>query len=163
MITDHKDALVKVVTSVDWRTVGQVAVYAAGVVGAIACGAMVLCGVAVGAAAGFIGYGVRTAGTGEWNPLGAARETAMGGLLGGAQFVGRGLVGAKAYGSSLLGRSSAGFGRAYGGAGVKGRFNQGSLRTGWGWNGRVKKEVFRTTWSTAGHGKRLNHIDWLWK
>jgi RHS repeat-associated protein len=67
-----------------WRGVLKGAVIAASVVGALACGATVVCAVGVGAAAGFGLYAARNAGTSQWSWAGAGRATAFGALGGGS-------------------------------------------------------------------------------
>jgi RHS repeat-associated protein len=61
-----------------------------------------------------------------------------------------------------LGKGSYLFGRG-GQFGQNGIFNQGSIRTGWGWSGTraVGRDVFRTSWSTAGIRTYWNHLDWF--
>jgi RHS repeat-associated protein len=67
-----------------WRGVLKGAVIAASVVGALACGATVVCAVGVGAAAGFGLYAAGNAGTSQWSWSGAGRATAFGALGGGS-------------------------------------------------------------------------------
>ena len=70
--------------SVNWRSIGKWAAIGAGVVGAIACGASIVCGIAVGAAAGAAAYASSNAGTRSFSWGGLATATALGGLGGGA-------------------------------------------------------------------------------
>jgi hypothetical protein len=64
--------------------------------------------------------------------------------------------------SKLLGNGSELFGRG-GKFGQRGVLNQGTIRTGWGWKGSASsgRDVFRTSWSSAGNRTYWNHIDWF--
>lgn len=68
--------------AIPWRKIGKVAVTAAAIGGAIACGASVVCGVAVGVAAGAASYGVSEGGTKQFSLKGVAGSAAVGGLFG---------------------------------------------------------------------------------
>ncbi|WP_112265828.1 PA14 domain-containing protein [Lentzea terrae] len=57
------------------RFAGKMAAWGAGLIGAAACGVSVVCAVAVGAAAGFVGYAAQNAGTSNWKWRDAAGET----------------------------------------------------------------------------------------
>ncbi|MDO5735228.1 MAG: DNRLRE domain-containing protein [Propionibacteriaceae bacterium] len=65
-----------------WRKVFKGVVIAGAVVGALACGASIVCGVAVGAAAGLGTYAAAHAGSSRWKWRGALRATAIGGASG---------------------------------------------------------------------------------
>lgn len=65
-----------------WRTVAKVAVGFAAVAGAVACGASIVCGVAVGAIAGAASYAADKAGTEEFNDREMAKEAILGAGLG---------------------------------------------------------------------------------
>ena len=65
------------------RTIGKGLALTAGVVGALACGASVICGIAVGAAAGAAYYAAKHAGTSQFTYRGLARAAAFGALGGG--------------------------------------------------------------------------------
>jgi hypothetical protein len=64
--------------------------------------------------------------------------------------------------SQRFGKGSQLFGRG-GQFGAKGVFNQGPVRTGWGWKGtsQAGRDVFRTSWSKAGSRSYWNHLDWF--
>ncbi|WP_239393880.1 RHS repeat domain-containing protein [Frankia sp. CiP3] len=64
-----------------WRSVLTFTAVAAGVIGAVACGATVVCGVAVGIAAGAAAYAAENAGTRNWSWTGFGAAAAVGGLL----------------------------------------------------------------------------------
>ncbi|WP_146605870.1 LamG-like jellyroll fold domain-containing protein [Micromonospora craterilacus] len=66
-----------------WRTYAAVGVGVAGAVALGFCAASVVCGVAVGAAAGFGAYAASNAGTRNWSWRGAGIATLTGGLTGG--------------------------------------------------------------------------------
>ena len=76
-----------------------------------------------------------------------------GGAAGAAKFAGSG--------SKLLGNGSRLFGRG-GNFGLKGIFNRGRFRTGWGWQGTKNSgsHVFRSSWSKAGNRTGANHLDY---
>ena len=69
------------------------AVYAGAIVLGVSCGASIICGAFVGAAAGFGGYAARYAGTRRWSWKRAGIETALGGLSGAAMGTGARLAG----------------------------------------------------------------------
>jgi RHS repeat-associated protein len=150
-----------------WRTALAVGITVAAIAGAIACGATVVCAVLVGAAAGAATYAAMRAGTKKFSWGGMAKATALG-ALGGVGRVGAGsALGRLAWKSRTFGINSSRFGRILpkraGGGGTKGTWNTGRVRTGWGWNDRIQKHVFRTSWSTPGNRKPWNHIDWMWR
>ncbi|WP_131785661.1 RHS repeat-associated core domain-containing protein [Protofrankia symbiont of Coriaria ruscifolia] len=68
-----------------WRSVVKWTALAGAVVGAAACGASVVCGIAVGVAAAATAYVAQNAGTSSWSWTGLAVETAVGGVAGGAE------------------------------------------------------------------------------
>ena len=57
-----------------WRNIGKGLAIAGGVLGALACGASVVCGIAVGAAAGAAGVAVISGILGASSPADATRE-----------------------------------------------------------------------------------------
>ena len=65
-----------------WRNVGRAAAITAGVVGAVACGASIVCGIAVGAASAAGAYAFQHAGTSSWSRRGFAQATILGGAFG---------------------------------------------------------------------------------
>ena len=69
---------------------------------------------------------------------------------------------AKLANSNLLGKGSKLFGRG-GQFGQKGIMNQGTVRTGWGWEGTRQSghDVFRASWSKPGNRSYWNHLDWF--
>ena len=75
------------------RRVAAGAVYAGAIVLGVSCGASIICGAFVGAAAGFGGYAARYAGTRRWSWKRAGIETALGGLSGAAMGTGARLAG----------------------------------------------------------------------
>lgn len=87
----------------NWRKAARVGVIGAGIVGALACGASIVCEIAVGAAAGFGVYAARHAGKRSWRWKKAARATAFGavsglGWGGGARAAGMRLVSRREFG-----------------------------------------------------------------
>ncbi|TAK69226.1 MAG: hypothetical protein EPO13_08490, partial [Actinomycetota bacterium] len=140
----------------DWcRTALAVTAVAAGVVGAIACGASVVCGVAVGAAAGLGYYAAHNAGTSSWSWGGAATATGFG-AVGGLGRYGLGALGGRSlYSSRYMGHQSQLFGRKYT-SGIQGSMNQGRLRTGWGWKGPEKTE--QTSSEQAGRHQEIGSL-----
>ena len=77
-----------VVSQVDWgnvaRTAAKVVVVAGAVAAGLACGASIVCGVMVSAAAGAAHYAAANAGTSRWGWGGLGRAAALAGLTGGA-------------------------------------------------------------------------------
>ena len=67
----------------NWRRVARIAIFAAGVAGAVACGAVVLCAVGVGAAAAAAGYAARHAGRRSFRWSDILAQTFVGGASGG--------------------------------------------------------------------------------
>ncbi|WP_297542085.1 PA14 domain-containing protein [Amycolatopsis sp.] len=86
----------------NWRPIVAAVVTVAAAAGAIACGVSVVCGVIVGAAAGFATYAANNAGTKNWSWGAAIRSTVIGGIMG-AVGPGRALKGA----NSSIGRRTA--------------------------------------------------------
>jgi hypothetical protein len=74
-------SLAKVVKK-HWRGIAKVAIVAAGVVGGVACGATVVCGVAVGAFSAAAYYSAGHAGTSSFSYTGLVENTALGGVFG---------------------------------------------------------------------------------
>ncbi len=68
-----------------WRKALKVTVAVGGFFAAAACGASIVCGVAVGAAAGFAYYSASNAGTSRFSTQGAVRATVIGAALGGGE------------------------------------------------------------------------------
>ncbi|MFJ8960857.1 RHS repeat-associated core domain-containing protein [Lentzea sp. NPDC102401] len=64
------------------RLIGKVGAYVAGAVGVAACGVSVVCGIAVGVAAGFAGYASTNAGKSSWSWKEAAVDTGLGAIGG---------------------------------------------------------------------------------
>ena len=65
-----------------WRSIGKGLAIGAGVVGMLACGASIVCGLAVGAAAGAAYYTAKNAWTPNWSTRGLVKATVLGGLGG---------------------------------------------------------------------------------
>jgi RHS repeat-associated protein len=83
-----------------WRKLFKAVAVVGGIVGAVACGASVVCAVAVGAGAAAASYTASKAGTKQWSWKGFATETAIGGALGWATHG----IGTKAAASKSLAR-----------------------------------------------------------
>jgi len=150
----------------NWRTVAKVAAVVGGIAGAAACGATVVCAVAVGAAAGFATYAASNAGTPNWSWRRAAVSTVVGGVSGGAVRA----AGLLAANSSRLGLSSARFGNyslgkiAKPGGTLNNKFR--TLKIGWGVRNPSRipfvrpkySQTFRIGWTSKGVRR---HIDLL--
>jgi RHS repeat-associated protein len=65
-----------------WRGILKGAAIVGGVVGALACGASIVCGIAVGAGAAALAYTASNAGTSHWSWRGLAVNTGIGALSG---------------------------------------------------------------------------------
>jgi RHS repeat-associated protein len=78
--------------TINWRKVGKYAAIGAGIAGAVACGASVVCGIAVGATAAAASYAATNAGTKSfsWKKMGV--NAAVGGTLGAAGGIGQAAV-----------------------------------------------------------------------
>ncbi|WP_322754055.1 RHS repeat-associated core domain-containing protein [Frankia sp. Cas3] len=155
-----------------WRSVLKFTAVAAGVIGAVACGATVVCGVAVGIAAGAAAYAAENAGTSDWSWSGFALSAAVGGLSGGivggtGSVVGTtpalapSRLGAAVFRSRGVGAKSRLFGDVYSGARKSGWLN-GGRKYGLGWSGKSLKPYgirgARTVFRAKFHGR---HIDLL--
>jgi hypothetical protein len=75
-----------------WRGIAKIGVVVAGIAGGIACGATVVCGVAVAAIASAAFYSAVRAGTKQVSYIGLAETTLIGGALGGAGSAATGLL-----------------------------------------------------------------------
>jgi RHS repeat-associated protein len=149
---------------IDWRSVGKWTAIGAGVLGAVACGILVVCAVAVGAVAGAAAYAAEKAGTDQFSWSGLGLSTAIGAASGGIRFPAGSVLGRAAFNSRAFGVASKLFGRAPV-SGVTGALNKGGFRVGWGWKGTAQSgyNVFRATWSKAENRSTWNHIDLMWR
>jgi RHS repeat-associated protein len=141
----------------DWRTWVAGAAIVAGVVGAIACGISIICGVAVGAASAAAYYAARNAGTRRFSWGGMAASAAGGAVFGRFGQVGRMGFGRWAAGNRQIGLSSSRFGNTqFRGFTGGGRLNNNArrIKLGWTWN-PYHLHTFRVGYRAFGRARHI--------